>query len=85
MNYPLIIENEPELCRLMRAIFEEVTKDQTADLPVLMSIRACCRVKGVSYDMVKTALGKGELKLTNIGGKAGIKRSDFLNWINKTK
>jgi hypothetical protein len=85
MNYPLIIENEPELCRLMRKIFIEVTKDTTEDLPVLMSIRACCRVKGVSYDMVKTALNKGELKLSKMGGKTGIKRTDFLNWINKAK
>ena len=85
MNYPLIIENEPELCRLLRRIFQEVTKDPAADLPVLMSIRACCRINGVSYYMVKAALAKGELKLTNIGGKAGIKRNDFINWINKTK
>jgi hypothetical protein len=84
-QYPIIIENEPEFCRLVRQIFKEVVKDPVLEYPVLMSIRKCCLVDGVSRDMVKTALNRGELKLSNIGGKTGIKRADFINWTNKTK
>ncbi|MCL4483781.1 MAG: hypothetical protein M1445_14420 [Bacteroidetes bacterium] len=85
VNFPLIIENEPELRRFIRDIFREVVKDPVQDLPALMSIRQCCKQKGISRDMVKTSIDRGELKLSVIGGKTGIKRNDFLNWINKTK
>jgi hypothetical protein len=83
--FPLIIEDEPELRRFIRDIFKEAVKDPSQDLPVLMSIRACCRTPGISRDMVKAALLKGELKFSSIGGKEGIKRNDFINWIINTK
>ena len=82
LQYPIVIDNEPELCRFIRDIFQQVVKDPYSDLPVFMSQRQCSKVKGISYDMVKSALLKGELKLSVIGGKTGIKRTDFLSWIN---
>jgi hypothetical protein len=85
INFPLIIENEPELRRFIRDMFKEAVKDTTEDLPALMSQRQCYQQKGISQQMVTAALKKGELELTTIGGKTGIRRSDFLNWINKTK
>ena len=85
ISFPLIIENEPELRRFIRDIFQEAVKDPASELPVLMSIRRCCKFPGISRDMVKAALLKGEVKLSVIGGKTGIKRNDFINWINKTK
>ena len=85
LNYPIIIDNEPELCRLIRDIFQQVVKDPASDLPVFMSQRQCYSKDGISKDMVRNAIKKGELKLSVIGGKTGIKRNDFLNWINKTK
>ena len=83
ISFPLIIENEPELRRFIRDIFREVVKDPVSDLPVLLSIRECCKTKGVNYYMVKAALKSGELKYSTLGGKTGIKRADFTNWINK--
>lgn len=85
VHFPLIIEDEPELRRFIRDIFREVVKDPAADLPVLMSQRQCYLHNGVSQKMVTRALVKGELKLSHLGGKVGIKRNDFINWINKTK
>jgi hypothetical protein len=32
--------------------------------------------------MVIAALKRGELKLSPMGGRIGIRRKDFLNWIN---
>lgn len=82
VQFPLIIENEPELKRFIRDIFKEAVKDPVQDLPVFMSERHCCTFIGISRDMVKTAISKGELKLSHMGGKTGIRRKDFLDWIN---
>lgn len=85
LQYPIIIDNEPELCRLIRDIFKQAVKDPASELPEFMSRQDCYKHRRIGRRIVDDAISSGALKLTVVERRLRIKRNDFLNWINKTK
>lgn len=86
MNYPIQIENEPQLSRLMHQMVKAIIKEVKPEKKqILMSMAECERTKGVSRNMIKSALANGNLKLHCIEGSVRIKTIDFENWQNKSQ
>ena len=79
MNYPVLIENEPHLCRLIRQIAREVKKELPVKESPYMSKQDCYREIGrrITDELIST----GKLKVTTIQGRVRIRRSDFNNSI----
>lgn len=80
LQYPIIIDNEPELLRFVRDLINEATKDPYANLPLLMSKQDVYKLVG--RDLADRAIKNGSLKLSFIDGRYCIKKQDFINWIN---
>jgi len=79
-QYPIIIEDEPHLCRLIRQIAKEVAKELPGKEPPLMTKQDC--YNEVGRRMTDEAIASGALKLSAVQGRVKIKRIDFINWIN---
>jgi len=83
MNYPIQIDNEPQLMRLIAEIAKAVIKEMKPEKPPpLMSKQDAYKI--VSRLIVDRAIKNGNLKLHSLEGRIFIKTKDFEDWINRS-
>jgi hypothetical protein len=82
MEFPILIENEPHLARLIRTVAKEVVAEITpVKTTPLMSKQEC--YDEVGRVLVDRAIKNGNLKVHSIEGRVVIKRQEFNKWIEK--
>lgn len=82
MNFPVVIENEPDLLRTIKSIAKVVASEVAPDdIPLFLSLNDCYRLSR-SEVMVKNSIKDGSLKLSVVGGKTVIRKKHFIEWIN---
>ena len=83
--YPIQIENEPQLMRLISTIVKSTVKEMNPEKKKapLMSKQDCYHTKGVGRVLVDRAITNGTLPLHCIEGRACIKTKDFEEWLSK--
>lgn len=83
MEYPVLIENEPHLCRLIRQIAKEVKKELTPKESPLMTKQEC--YKQIGRRLTDELISSNKLKISVIQGREKIKRTNFNELIEKLK
>lgn len=85
MNFPIQIENEPQLLRMIKEIAKEVVKElQPEKKPALMSKNDCYKAVG-GRTIINKAIESGNLKEHCIEGRICFKTIEFENWLNKSQ
>jgi len=85
MIYPIQIDNEPQLMRLISAIVKATVQEIAPEKKKapLMSKQDCYNTKGVGRALVDRAITNGTLPLHFIEGRACIKAKEFDDWLSK--
>lgn len=83
MQFPIIIENKPELCRLIRDIDREVRKEEVSTIKPFMSKQDVYKIVG--RDLADRAIKNGNLRIRMKEGRIVIFRKDFETWLEKTR
>ncbi|HZK93116.1 MAG TPA: hypothetical protein VFC67_02830 [Prolixibacteraceae bacterium] len=83
MIYPIQIDNEPQLLRIIKEIAKEVVKElQPEKKLALMSKNDCYKALG-GRSLIDKAIKSGKLKLHCIEGRVCIKTKEFDEWLSK--
>lgn len=85
MKYPIQIENEPELLRLIQMVVRVTLEEQKpAKRTILISKNDCYKAVG-GRSLVDKAIASGNLKEHCIEGRVCFKTVEFENWLNKSQ
>jgi len=85
MNYPIQIENEPAMLRLIQKVVRVTLKEQQPEKTArLMSKNDCYKAVG-GRTIINKAIESGTLKEHCIEGRVCFKTIEFENWLNKSQ
>ena len=83
MTFPIVIEDQPALQRIIRDIARQVVKEVDPTRKPIMSKKDCYDLVGKK--LVDRAIKLGHLKQVMISERVCIRRKQFDNWIEKAK